>query len=87
MVDEQVCEFNYNDLRVLIFAEDLDKEDTGFYFQIIEYDENNIPMDIPIYESKKDYICESLEQADLDSKEWIDFIYNNKENDEFLPFV
>ena len=82
MVDEQVCEFNYNDLRVLIFA-----EDSGFYFQIVEYDEDNIPMDIPIYESKKDYICESLEQAEDDAKEWIDFIYDDKENDEFLPFV
>jgi hypothetical protein len=87
MVDEQVRAFNYNDLRVLIFAEDPDKEDTGFYFQIIEYDENNIPMDIPIYESNNDYICESSEQAEDDAKEWIDFIYNNKENDEFLPFV
>ena len=87
MINEQVYNFNYNNLRVLIFAEDPDKEDTGFFFQIIEYDDNNIPNDNPIYESNKDYICESFEQAEDDAKEWIDFIYNNKEDNEFLPFV
>lgn len=72
MENEKIETFDYNGYRVNIFAEDPDKEDTGFFFTITEYDENNIPTNFPIYDSSKVYICENQDQAEEDAKDWID---------------
>lgn len=73
--------FDYKSYHVNILAENPDNEDTGFFFTITEYDENNIPSNYPIYDSSTEYICDSQDQAENESKDWIDE-YENLEFNE-----